>query len=312
VNDAKKQALSGLLRTAAAAALLLVAAPPALPQTAAHAGTGTHRKRVVSLTPTVTETLFAVGAGESVVGVSDYCDEPPAVRSLPHVGSFLEPVVEVVVHLQPDLVITSRSPGNEAPVRAIERTGIEVGVVSEGSESIADTRTAILETAALVGRENEGRKLVADIDAGLAAVAARVRGRERPSVALVVGYEPLVLAGPASCLGELVELAGGRNVAATAGGQWPRMGWEFLLASAPEVIIDTATPHMDESDSDHRSHDDAALEGRWGRYTSLPAVRTGRVHAVEGTALLHPGPRLAKAARLLSRLIQPEAWKDEH
>jgi iron complex transport system substrate-binding protein len=261
-------------------------------------------ERIVSLTPSVTEILFALGIGQRVVGVSDYCDEPERVRTLPRVGSFLDPVVEVVVHLEPDLVITSRSPGNKAPVRAIERTGVKVGVVSEGSQSVADTRRAIRETAALVGREQQADELIARMDAALDAIQARVRGRQRPDVAVVVGYQPLVLAGPASYLGDLVELAGGRNVATGIGGQWPRVNWEFLLASAPEVIVDLSSGHAGMAEA-------GELPERWARYASLPAVADGRVHGTGGTYLLRPGPRLAQAAEALSRLVQPEAWTTE-
>jgi iron complex transport system substrate-binding protein len=260
------------------------------------AGTATPA-RVVSLTPSVTEMVFALGAGSSIVAVSDYCDFPPEVAALPRVGSFLAPTIERVISLQPDLVLTSPSPGNRNSVEAIERAGVRVGLVSEGSESLEDALGALAETARLVGRGELGEALVAQVRAHLAHVGLRVARRPALRTALVVDFDPLVLAGSASYLGELIELAGGVNVADALGGKWPRSGWEFLLATAPEVIIDLSQAA--------RTGDGLA---RWQRFAEIPAVRHGRVHAGEGAVLLRPGPRLGLAAESLARVVHPESW----
>ena len=117
-------------------------------------------QRIVSMTPAITETLFALGSGPRVVGVSTYCDHPPEVTSLPRVGTFLAPSIESVIALRPDIVITSPTPGNQSPIAALERAGIRVTVVTEGSASIADARLAILETADIVGRSLEAAAVV--------------------------------------------------------------------------------------------------------------------------------------------------------
>jgi iron complex transport system substrate-binding protein len=256
-------------------------------------------ERIVSLTPSVTETLFALGIGARLVGVSDYCDFPPAAAVLPRVGTFLQPVIEQVIHLQPDLVLTSPSPGNKNAVQAIERAGCRVAVVSEGSGSIEDVRESIRQTAAAVGRGEQGAVLVGAIERALDGVRRKVEGRGRPSTIVVIGFEPLVLAGPASYLGELVDIAGGANIAAVQGGKWPRVGWEFLLASAPEVILDL-TAAMDGGE--------ATARARWSRFSDIPAVASGRVVVRADQALLRPGPRLGEAAEIIARAIHPEAW----
>jgi iron complex transport system substrate-binding protein len=254
-------------------------------------------RRIVSLTPSVTEAVFALGAGASVVAVSDYCDFPPEAASLPRVGSFLAPNIERVIGLEPDLVLTSPSPGNRTSVEAIERAGVRVGVVSEGSRSLEDAFGALSETARLVGRDERGRALLADIRAKLAEVGSRVAGHAPTRVAMVVDFDPLVLAGSASYLGELITLAGGANVADALGGQWPRSSWEFLLVAAPAVIIDLSQAA--------RTGDGLA---RWRRFGEIPAVRDGRVHAGEGALLLRPGPRLAAGAESIARVLHPESW----
>jgi iron complex transport system substrate-binding protein len=255
--------------------------------------------RIVSLVPAITETLFALEIGPRVVGVSAYCDHPPETRTLPKVGSFTEPVAETIVALRPDLVLTSPSPGNETTVRAIERTGVRVAVVqSEGG--LREARSAILEVARAVGAAAAGEALVARIDARLDAVKQAAANLPRSTAAIVVGREPLVLAGPGSYLGELLALAGGTNVADGLGGRWPRVGMEFLVASRPEVLVDLSVGMGDAPDDE-----DAAKA--WASLPSLPAVASGRVLRDHDALMLRPGPRLADAAESLFRALHPAA-----
>jgi iron complex transport system substrate-binding protein len=255
--------------------------------------------RIVSLVPAITETLFALEIGPRVVGVSAYCDHPPETRTLPKVGSFTEPVAETIVALRPDLVLTSPSPGNETTVRAIERTGVRVAVVqSEGG--LREARSAILEVARAVGAAAAGEALVARIDARLDVVKQAAANLPRSTAAIVVGREPLVLAGPGSYLGELLALAGGTNVADGLGGRWPRVGMEFLVASRPEVLVDLSVGMGDAPDDE-----DAAKA--WASLPSLPAVASGRVLRDHDALMLRPGPRLADAAEALFRALHPAA-----
>ncbi|HEY2775830.1 MAG TPA: ABC transporter substrate-binding protein [Candidatus Binatia bacterium] len=303
-------------------------------------------QRIVSLAPAITETLFALGLGSRVVGVSTYCDFPAQARALPKVGSFSEPVAEAIVALKPDLVLTSPSPGNETTVRAIQATGIEVEVVkSEGG--IAEARAAMLDAARFAGAEAAGAALVSRIDSRLSAVKTAARSLPHPSVAVVIGREPLVLAGPDSYLGELVALAGGSNIAEPVGGRWPRVSMEFLVAAAPDVLVDLAAA-MGDGDGPQGSSDaggpaakhgsggsgtgaekgaapggsgkaaggKAAIaagsgpgqtDGPWARLTSIPAVANGRIVAPDSALMLRPGPRLADAAEALFAALHPGA-----
>ena len=256
--------------------------------------------RIVSLTPGVTETLFALGVGDRVVGVSRYCDYPPEARERPKVGTFLAPVVEAAAALDPDLVLTSPSPGNYEPVAAMERAGLNVVAVPEGSGSVAEVLGSIRAVAETVGAEEAAARLTAAIEAELARVARKAEGRLRVAAAVVVGHDPLVLAGPESYLGELLARVGGANVADSLGGRWPRASLEFLFASRPLVIIDLSM-----------GSEAAAVAERWRRLEDLPAVKAGRVYFDASLVLLHPGPRLGSQAALLSRFLHPEAWQDE-
>ncbi|MBC8291991.1 MAG: ABC transporter substrate-binding protein, partial [Proteobacteria bacterium] len=233
------------LRRAGKAAVLLVilglVAPlaSAAGQSSARGSAAGLPERVVSLVPSVTETLFALGAGDLVVGVSKQCDYPERVAALPRVGGFLAPVIERVVSLRPDLVITSPSPGNQSGVNAIKAAGIRVLVVRDAT--LEQLNAAILQVAVAVGRSDEGRKLVDAIDAELEAVRARVAGLPRPPVALVVGHRPLVLAGPAGYLGQLLNIARAPHAADEAGGAWPVGDPGVPVAPAPQPLFGVRT-----------------------------------------------------------------------
>ena len=249
------------------------------------------------MTPSVTETLFALGIGARVVGVSQYCDYPPEATKLPRVGSFLAPVVEAVAALEPDLILTSPSPGNHEPVAAMVRAGLRVVAVPEGSESVAAVIESIRVVATAVGAEAAAGPLVAAIESAIADAVGKARGRQRPSVAIVVGFEPLVLAGPDSYLGDLLDRVGGDDIARRVGGKWPRVGLELLVAAAPEVIVDLTMGYERSTDTH-----------RWDRFADMPAVKSGRVYFEASQVFLRPGPRLGEQARLLSRFLHPEAW----
>lgn len=279
----------------AAAAIFAVVAPASVSRAT---GEKSHPARIVSLVPAITETLFAIGAGPRVVGVSSYCDHPGAAAALPKVGTFTEPVAEVIVALGPDLVLTSPSPGNETSVRAIERTGVRVAVV-QGEGGLREARAAMLEVARQVGESPAGEALVAGIDARLEAVRRASAPLERVKAAVVVGREPLVLAGPASYLGELLQLAGGLNIADEIGGRWPRVGMEFLVQEAPEVLVDLSAS-MGETPADAGNP-----VSNWSALKSLPAVSNGRVVADRASVMLRPGPRLAEAAEALFAALHP-------
>jgi iron complex transport system substrate-binding protein len=250
------------------------------------------------LTPGVTETLFALGAGERVVGVSRYCDFPPEVGSRPRVGTFLAPVVEAVAALSPDLVLTSPSPGNQESFAAMQRAGLRVVAVAEGSASILEVESSIRAVAEILDAKDAAERLIAKIETELASVAAKAAGRPRIPAAIVVGHDPLVLAGPRSYLGELLTRAGGANVADSLGGKWPRAGLEFLFAAEPQVVVDLSM-----------GSEAPTVAERWRQLGELPAVKAGRVYFDASLVLLHPGPRLGSQAVLLSRFLHPDAWQ---
>jgi len=250
--------------------------------------------RIVSLAPALTEILFALGLDDRVVGVTEFCDYPPRARKKTRVGGYVNPSVEAILALAPDLVLVSPAAGNREAALAIERAGVRLGVVD--ADDLAGTFAAIETVALLCGVEDRGIELAREVRARIDAVVARVSDRERVPALFCLQTEPLIVAGNGTLPAELLELAGGRNVVDVAG--YPRLGVESLLDLAPEVIVhsrmDTAAPGVE-----------AAARTFWARWPSIPAVREGRVHVIDASAALRPGPRVADAVELLAGILHP-------
>lgn len=251
-------------------------------------------RRVVSLAPSVTEIVFALGAGDRLVGVSAHCDFPEAAKSIDRVGTFLQPNLERILAKRPDLVIAVPSPENRRAVEKLIELGLKVRVVRP--EKVEQVLDAIDVIAADLGLRAAGETLVAGIRADIARSSARVATAEPRTVLMVVGRRPLIAAGAGTYQDELLVMAGGVNVAAESGEAWPHLSIEKVIVAAPQVIIDTG---MDE-------RDDAGAREFWQTYDTIPAVRDGRVAVGGGYDLLRPGPRMAQTLAKLVEVIHPE------
>lgn len=280
-------ALAGLLAARAGAAGPVPDAPG--PASAAPPA------RIVSLAPSVTETLFALGVGARVVAVSDHCDYPPATAALPRVGTFNAPSVEAVLAERPDVVIGLPSPGNRENVRTMERLGVRVEIVDP--ERLADLPGVTRRIAAVAGVPEAGERLVAAMQRDMDAVRRKIAGAPAPRTLMLVGQEPLIAVGPESFLGEMLVAAGAVNVA-PATGAWPRLNLEVVVAADPEVIVDCSMG----------TEAGTATRDFWMRFPSLAAVRNGRILPFRFLEALRPGPRLALAFEELARALHPDRF----
>lgn len=260
---------------------------------------GAEPQRIVSLAPSLTETVFALGLGERLVGVSVYCDYPPEAQQIDRVGNFITPNVEAIVAKRPDVILAVPSPGNRSPVESIGRLGFNVVVVDP--QTLDGIKTSLIDIGTALGREARARQLVAEIVAHVAAVRAKVEGAERRKVLMVVGQNPLIVAGSATVQDELISLAGGINLGAVAGNGWPHVSIEYALGAAPEVIIDSTMGPEVGVDSDAKRF--------WSKFPTIPAVKTGRVSGYKAYEVLRPGPRIAEALETIARFIHPERFE---
>lgn len=266
---------------------------------------GTGPARIVSTAPSLTEILFALGLGARVAGATTYCNYPEEARRVPRIGTYIQPNLETIVSLRPDLVLIETN-----PIRLRERLeGLGLKVLELDQRTVADVFRAIERIGQAAGARERARALELRIRSELDAVGRLTAARRKRRMVFIVGRTPgalegLIAAGSASYLNELITLAGGENIFGAVAAPYPKVSLEEILARDPEVIIDMGEMGRSSGISDAERRRVVEL---WSRYGSLAAVRERRVFAVASDLYVIPGPRMAQAARELARMLQPEA-----
>lgn len=247
-------------------------------------------ERIVSLAPSVTETLFALEAGDRVVGVTSYCDYPPAARLKESVGDTLKPSVERIVALRADLVIVSTASQLESSVQKLEELGIPVYVTNPRTvEGVLESIAAI---GGIIGAADVARQLTDKLRSRIASNESWTAEGTRPSVFVILGTEPLITAGAASFINDLVNRAGGRSISADVSGDYPQYSLETAVAKQPEVIFLQAGGSVLPE-----------------RLKETPAAAAGRVYRLDDDLLLRPGPRVVDGLEQMAARIHPDAFK---
>ena len=252
-------------------------------------------RRIVSLAPSITETVFALGFGNRLVGVTSHCDYPAEAKRLPKIGDFMSPSLEVIAAKQPDLVIGVTGATDPAKAREIERLGIKITLVSVSS--VSEILSSFKHIAALLGDPDAGATLIEKITAQFDKVKKRVAPAPRRSTLLAVGLRPLVAVGGKNFLDELITLAGGENIAGNASQPWLNLPDEYVVAKAPQVIIQAGM-----------GSDASRPTRQWSDLKSIPAVKERRVYTYNSDKILRPGPRIGEGLEEIARLIHPECF----
>ena len=256
--------------------------------------------RIVSLVPSVTESVYALGGQARLVGRTDWCDYPPAAREKPSVGGMINPSIEMIVALKPDLVFATDEGNREETIVQLRRLGIPIYLVH--AHRVDQMLDMVTRVAGIIERREAAAPLVSAIRQRIDSVRARVAPLPTPRVLYVLWPEPLIVPGRASHLTELIELAGGRSITAGEGDSYVRFSLEAAVARAPEVIVL----------ADHSAAGTAAgrqSPEKWQRLTSVPAIKAGRLHSIDLSILHRYGPRVADGLELLARIIHPEAFR---
>ncbi len=250
------------------------------------------------MAPGAVEMIAALGRLDEVVAVGDFVHWPPAVTGLPRIGAYDTPAIERILERGVTVLVTI---GGEAGTGAHERLRLlGVEVLELHTETLAGTWEALRTLGRTLGETARAEQLVTSMQARLDSLAARVAGTARPRTLVVVGRDPLYVAGPGSHLDELVAVAGGWNVFADLRGAYALVSREAALERRPEVIIDL-------SDNTAGARRGRQL-GEWAPWTFLPAVIHGRIYHLDPDRLTIPGPRLPEMAALLARIIHPELF----
>ena len=256
------------------------------------------------MAPNITETIFALGAGDRLVGVTDFCNYPPEARSIRRAGGWSNPNFEVLTALKPDLIIYQ---GRHEKVREFTmRRGLPAANVDmDTSDSI---RAGIIQLGTLLGTEDQATSLTAAMDAQINQLRARVAdipAAQRPRVFLSLSRQPgamesLFTVSDASFIAQALKLAGGINVFADAGQTYAQAAKEALLAAQPQVVIElVGTNGLQAADRQRLVQD-------WNAFPSLPAVRDGRIAVIAGEYAMIPGPRFAQLAQALQTALYPD------
>lgn len=248
--------------------------------------------RVISLTPSATEVLAALGATPLIVGVDDYSTYPPEVTALPKVGSFLSPNLETIVSLKPTLVVVDDVHGPAAG--AMRDAGLVT--VECPIHAMPDVKKALTLIGGKLGREADATRVIAEIEAAIDTARAN-RPAKRPRVLAILDREAgglgnLVAAGPGSWIDELLAITGGENVLAASPVRYPKLSMEEVLRGQPDVILDLSF---------------AARKGieAWN-VAEVPAVKEARVFALTDPSLTAPSPRIKHALEMVAKAIGPK------
>ena len=299
VHSCARRDLSALRRRAA---LLLILALALAGSPAGAAPPGVFR--IVSMSPAATEALFALGLGDRVIGVTQYCDYPPEALSKPRVATLLDINLETLLSLSPDLVVLVDL--NESLKERIERLGVRTFTLWH--RSLGELCDSIEGLGATCGVPDQGRELADSLRGAMREARERTKGLSRPRVAVAVDRDvtdptirSIYIAGRASVYDEMIRLAGGANAFETEGVTYPRLSAEGFLGMDPDVIIDLVGDH-----SFQKGLISEDIRAQWRSLPELRAFQGGRIYIRFGNDALHPGPRLLAILRQFVAFIHPE------
>lgn len=256
-------------------------------------------ERIVSLAPSNTEILFALGLGDKVVGVTNYCDYPEEAKSKEKIGGFADPNMEKIVSLKPDIVLATEA--HQKPVEQLEKLNIPVVVLT--STDIADMMDSLEIVGKICGREAESFKIADELKNRIKAVEDKVAGvpeDKRPKVYYEIWPEPFTTAGPGTFVNDIIEKAGGRNIAGDAKKAYPEYSQEMIISKNPDIII------FSHHGSSNTAAEDILKRPGW---ENIDAVKDKKVFYVDENIVQRATPRLVDGLEQFAEIIHPELFK---
>ena len=254
-------------------------------------------RRIVSLAPSVTETLFALGAGDRVVGDTNFCDYPPEAKQKTHIGGPVSPSIEAIAALHPDVVVATREINRPESVRALEQLGI--AVYATDPQTVEQVLTSTERLGDLLGAADAGRMVTANLRTRLSEIDRRLAGVPPKNVLMIVWLDPLMSVGRSAFLDDALRRAGAHSVIDSPQ-SWPTIDLEQVVRLQPEYLI------ISNDDARQVQRELTELQERPG-WRKLEAVRKRRF-VVVSEAMSHPSPRLVDGIEQLARALYPEAF----
>jgi iron complex transport system substrate-binding protein len=252
--------------------------------------------RVVSLAPSITEMLFALGLDEEIVGVTEFCNYPTAALTKPKVG-YARPSLESLVALRPDLIVAPQEFLRADTIAKLDEIKIPVFLLE--AKSVEDILIQIQSLGKMFNRTSLSDAVTGSMRARMAEVTRRIAASPKKRVLYVLNSHPLITVGPGSYIHQMIGLAGGINIAADSGSAYPTLSLETVLQEDPEVLI-FPVGSMESIPKNEQQE--------WNRWGNLSAVRDGRLRDVSSDALNRPGPRVVEGLEHLARAIHPDAY----
>jgi len=256
----------------------------------------TEPQRIISLAPANTEILYALGLGDRVVGVTEYCNYPPEAAEKPKVGGFSDVDLEQVVGLEPDLVLATSLHTSEV-VPALQERGVPVFVVDP--QTVLGVLETIRTIGHITGKDQAAAALTSQMQERINAVQETIKDAPRPRVFWELGPE-LYTAGPGSFLNDLIVMAGGENVAADAESPWPQLSLEAIVLKDPAIVVL----------ADHNYGETAETVTQRSGWWNITAVREGRiVELTDDDIFSRPGPRIVEGLEFLAQAFHPDLFR---
>lgn len=247
---------------------------------------------MVSLAPSLTEIVFALGRQDTLAGVTRFCNFPPPALDLPKVGGVADPDVERIVAAAPNLVLCTTDGNPREKVNALEAQGIPCFCI--GPQDLSAVFDSVERIGALLGVPDRGRRVAKSLRARAARAQAHAKGPS-PKILFVVSTSPIIAAGKGTFLDELIRRSGGQNAAVRYASRYPRLSVEDVVASAPDLILVASMAGVER------------LPESVTRWKEVPAFRDGAVYPVDGDLVTRPGPRMVAALEEIFRIV--EGWR---
>lgn len=255
-------------------------------------------QRIISLAPSVTEILFALGLGDKVVGVSSYCYYPPEALKKEKVGGYITPSLEKIIALRPDFVIGTADGDLKTFVSKLASLGIPVYITNP--RSLPGIMTSIENIGEAAFSQLAAKRLAASMKERIQTIQEKVQGRPRVRVLHIMAIDPLISAGKGTFVDDLIHIAGGTNIAASSRLRYPRYSMEEVIAKDPQVILLSSMKSRDPLEEQKQW---------WNRWKEISAVRFGRIQVIDADLIHRPSPRIVEGLEEMARAIHPEAFE---
>lgn len=261
-------------------------------------------KRIVSMAPSNTEMLFAIGLSEEIVGVTKFCDYPESAKFKKKIGGYSTPNIEAILDLKPDLIIATPDGYVRKYLEKLESVGMQVFIVNP--KNIDEILKTMLILGKITDKEENAKKVVKKLAIRVKYVREKTNNipmEMRPKVFYEIGHDPIITAGSGTFVDNIIAEAGGINIASDAKTNWPRYSIETIIMKEPDIII--TAPHATNDKGKMMTNLD-----KWRRFNTIPAVRNNRIYPLDPNILLRPGPRIIDGLEEMHAIFE-DFWKSQ-